>query len=473
MTIPMEKLESYLSFRRDTMLSLLTRLQQRVYFDKNGTNSLPDSILKSGKLNNRDLDLCISFKGCRLKQVDEDASFILKSYNHLFTEAELQRLSDYITSIHKSYVKITEIISLRKEQISSWKRDFTENTDRENIQSEQLRDRLLQLLTIDDKQCMRLLEELNAFQRWENMIKEFAVRIWQEQLTNPQQYQEGQSFKFVAHCLTKGTNFLQGEITAPPHLSASLLTERHLGTYGKRNYGFIYPVLFENLLLISKDDLYSNSFAMEAPEVGFFYYEHIGEHQILMFSELNSSKTITPEQIELECIRKTLEVNQELLNYDNRSIYNEILLHNNEYSSPLAVFCIVNGDRHYNSDFTQAQRLAKELKLDLLVIDKALYRERLDLSCLTEKEKQNILEALTVKCLKLSFHLYSRMRDEINAYAEASQGKWDRSSLFHLEINNIYKKSRLCKSVEEFNDCLMHEMTTITDKYQSLNSCYA
>ncbi|RRJ54778.1 hypothetical protein EHV15_34880 [Paenibacillus oralis] len=473
MTPSMNHLQSYLTSRKDTMLRSLNMLERSAYLDDNGMNFLPDSILESGKLNINRLDLCLSFKGYRLEQIIEDVRFIQKSYSHLFTEAELHLLNNYTISIRESFANITEIINFRKEQISLWKEELADAMDGKTTQSEQPINLLLQLLSIDDQQCVKLMEELNAFQRSENLIKDFTVKIWKEQLTSPHQYQEGQPFKFVAHCLTQDINFLEDETISQPLLSASLLTEKHLGTY-RYNYGFIYPVNFDNLFLISKADLYSNIFETENSAVDFFYHEHIGENQILMFTDQRSTKTMTPEQVELDCLNRTQAENGELLNYDNRRIYSEILLYNNEANRRLAVFCIISGDRYYNGGFIRAREIADKLKLDLLVIDKAIYRERLGLTCLTEKEHQDIIEKLTSKCIELSLQRdngnhYDRMRNEIRIYAESPEGKWNPCSLMDFEIHNIYQKSRSCKSEEEFNDCLLHEMTVTADKYRALN----
>ena len=80
-----------------------------------------------------------------------------------------------------------------------------------------------------------------------------------------------------------------------------------------------------------------------------------------------------------------------MLNYDNYNTCNDVTVINKEGTlKPIASFVKVLGNEQQSEKVQKAKKLSEELGIPCIEIDKALCRERLDLSPLTEKEERDL-----------------------------------------------------------------------------------
>ena len=205
-------------------------------------------------------------------------------------------------------------------------------------------------------------------------VNELATQKWQEEITDVKDFENGKSFKFLAHNLSGG-RFEKGKdkFWATELASASLITDKTMGLY-KSEDGYRVGFLFapKGIVAASRQDLYTfnNRNAEEA------------------FQMKGTPEIATPDAIEKHCVNVTKEQNGEELNYDNATIFSEIAL---EEIIPVGVFCITNGEKDLNPSYIEAKRLADEFGFDEPVdIDISLYREKLGLAPMNERDKKNM-----------------------------------------------------------------------------------
>lgn len=95
--------------------------------------------------------------------------------------------------------------------------------------------------------------------------------------------------------------------------------------------------------------------------------------------------------MERETIERTKEENGEMLNYDNSTPSNKVIITNrNRDIHPSSVFVKVLGDESNSEKVQRAKELSEKLGIPCIEIDKALCRERLGLTPLTEKEEKDL-----------------------------------------------------------------------------------
>lgn len=95
--------------------------------------------------------------------------------------------------------------------------------------------------------------------------------------------------------------------------------------------------------------------------------------------------------MERETIERTKEENGEMLNYDNSTPSNKVIITNrNRDIYPSSVFVKVLGDESNSEKVQRAKELSEKLGIPCIEIDKSLCRERLGLTPLTEKEEKDL-----------------------------------------------------------------------------------
>ena len=103
-----------------------------------------------------------------------------------------------------------------------------------------------------------------------------------------------------------------------------------------------------------------------------------------------SSKLVLPDDVEKETIDRTMRENGEMLNYDKSCPSNRIVITNKDKKLyPSAVFVKVLGNEENTTKVQRAKQLSEKLGVPFVEIDKALCRERLGLTPLTEKEEKD------------------------------------------------------------------------------------
>ncbi len=199
-------------------------------------------------------------------------------------------------------------------------------------------------------------------------------KIWANDLTNPNNFKQGEKFKFLVHNFMSGNSF-EEQIYAMENyrnnrISCSLITDSFVGIYdggGERRAGFIYPYN-SNIIASGKKDLYTIE---------------DGENYIIRNKEY-ASNILSPDFLEKVGKIQTTESNEE---FDYSSNYNEVLI---QYEKPSAVYLIGYGEKDLNSDYQELKEIAKTLNIPFIEIDMSEYRTKIGLEPLGEKGKKYI-----------------------------------------------------------------------------------
>lgn len=225
---------------------------------------------------------------------------------------------------------------------------------------------------------------INYFKLKENpnimnkVVKEIAPinnKIWNKDLTNPNNFQNGEKFKFLIHNFTTGSS-LEEQIYAMQafrnnRISCSLITDSFVGIYdsdSKRRVGLIYPS-DSKIITSGKKDLYT----IEE-----------GQDYIIKNKEY-ASNLLSPNFLEEAGKIQTAESNEE---FDYSTTYNEVLIQNEE---PCAVYLIGYGEKDINNDYQSLIELANKLDIPFVEIDMMEYRINKGLTPLGKKGTEYIV----------------------------------------------------------------------------------
>lgn len=126
------------------------------------------------------------------------------------------------------------------------------------------------------------------------------------------------------------------------------------------------------------------------------FTEPIDDEENRIFFEYPSmqSTLVLPDDVERETIAQTVNKNGEMLNYDKANPCNRLVIINKNKDLYLgAVFVKVMGNEEKSEKVQRAKELSKRLGIPFIEIDKALCRERLGLTPLTEKEEKSLKDS--------------------------------------------------------------------------------
>lgn len=240
-------------------------------------------------------------------------------------------------------------------------------------------------------------EQLEAYYKevlqMENGLSKDVEAVWKETLTPTQSYSKNENFGFLAHVLTEGSfNPEDMNKVCMAYITDSTITL----PYG--DYGLIYPMDMSNISMMGVHD--AGSWVTNKNE-----FIDRGFPQVVQFTEAidangnriyyeyppKISKLILPDDMEKETIQNTINSNGEMLNYDNYPSYNEVVLTNrNKNMYPSAVFVNLQTTSDNSERVEKAKKLAEEMGIPYIEIDKSLCRERHGLAPLTAKEKSKV-----------------------------------------------------------------------------------
>ncbi|NBH34382.1 hypothetical protein D3Z58_12615 [Clostridiaceae bacterium] len=183
----------------------------------------------------------------------------------------------------------------------------------------------------------------------ERKLVEKIIDIWNEELTNCNDYINDENYKFLVYATElEAENVVKNVVNSNAVLHTSYITSKNAKTYRDRKYGLIYELKKDNLLLMNKSDnqvvdkkIKLNSYKFSLNSEFFFIKNGITE---VTWTDWKMGRTYLPEQL----------LSQE---------YNEINLINNENTIPKAVFVFENADKQWKQE---AEKLAKLLSLNVL-----------------------------------------------------------------------------------------------------------
>lgn len=284
-----------------------------------------------------------------------------------------------------------------------------------------------ELLFLQKKQILIKKQQFSSYQELKEIEQElmpYFARIWHNELTNPTQFKAGESFKFLIHCPT----VYASKIDARENniISASLITDKHMGTFNKINYGLICSCNEENLLSISAHDNHA-LVALKSEKVAQqYYYAGSINNDVNLYTKEYIMSLKFPNQIENELILENIKCNGDLYLADNKNVYSDISLR----SESTHFLGVVLFEPASEKEKIEATNLAQKFNLTCIHIPINTYFLKNSIKRHEEKHIYNIMDINTL------FYILKHLE----------QLKVEYNNLIISEIQNqIYLKSDLNK----------------------------
>ena len=271
-----------------------------------------------------------------------------------------------------------------------------------------------QFFTKDEILFMKKLQfqqKNNNFTSYEELKKyeinflPFFARIWKLELTNPNEFKVGNNFKFVITCPTVAAS--KFSLKNKHFISASLITEKHLGTFNKINYGLICNVDENNLMSVSADDshtIYESSSDDIYSKKYFYTATTQAGRKLYNKKYINSLKL--PNQIVLDMIKKNIVENGDFIIQKNKQVYSDITL-DPQATNFLGIILLEPYTQH---DYEECQVLAEKYNLKIHIIPTTLYHDRISNSRFVKE--QHIYDINDLNTVEYILKHYSDLMSE-------------------------------------------------------------
>ena len=246
--------------------------------------------------------------------------------------------SEFINKIGDLEHKIIELVDEIHEEFNVFRSKFVcGNTDIEYYVN-----------NIKNK-YMNLIRIYKDFLIEEGKIKEEVIKIWMDELTNIESYIENGKFKFLVYATEKNAESVKKDVLCDNGvIHTSYITDTHTYVYSDREYGLIFDINKETLLYMCKGDAQTADFDGIDYIFSMNDFHCFSEKGILSVhnSSVDLCSTYLPEQLLSEK-------------------YNEVVLINNKYNMPKAVFVFDDAKEIWKN---HAENLKEMLGLSLITI---------------------------------------------------------------------------------------------------------
>lgn len=293
-------------------------------------------------------------------------------------------------------------------------------------------DGLLSQTKTDEQSIQRIIQLYNVE----------ASKIWNSYLSN-----ENQQPRWLVHNLSRGA--FEGDFDKK-YMSASLVTSKTMGLFSEsngNNFGFIIKP--KNIISASEHDTFTNN-------------SHVINEYMETFQHGNTPPIKLPWEIEEKCVEQTIENCGEMLNYDNRTVYSEIVVDEFEIE---AMYYRSNGEGDLAPNYETAKRMAEERGVELKELDISKARDAQGLEPMTEgMQKQflcNILRKSFMSEEQISMHNRGGNTSEIEQQFIESHYKEFYQRYLQLRNNGEYTREDILqefyaivsdKEMEEINN---------------------
>lgn len=196
---------------------------------------------------------------------------------------------------------------------------------------------------------MNLIRTYKDFLIEEGKIKEEVIKIWMDELTKCESYTENVKFKFLVYATEKNAESVEKDVLCDNGvIHTSYITDTHTYVYSDREYGLIFDINKETLLYMCKGDAQTADFDGIDYIFSMNDFHCFSEKGILSVhnSSVDLCSTYLPEQLLSEK-------------------YNEVVLINNKYNMPKAVFVFDDAKEIWKN---YAEKLKEKLGLSLITI---------------------------------------------------------------------------------------------------------
>ncbi len=263
-----------------------------------------------------------------------------------------------------------------------------------------------ELIMLKKKQILIKRQEFNSYKELKQVEIEllpYFARVWQVELTNLDNFREGESFKFLLHCPTVLTDKMEKRLDNI--ISTSLITDKHFGTFNNIHYGLICSCNANNLMAINEDD--SHAMVAREDEViaqSYFYAGMVDDAKQLYTKKYVMSLKF-PNQIENKMILENMKYNGSLYSTQGKDVYCDISLRSKD-TDFLAVAIL---DMATEKERLEAEKLATKFNLKCIEIPSKLYAEKYEIK--KEKNKQ-IYDLLDLDSVYYILHHLEQLKEE-------------------------------------------------------------
>lgn len=301
---------------------------------------------------------------------DDDLVYVRDTNVDEYKDMSIEELYDNVKKclqIEKTYKKIYYVQNLR-ERADATIKSITSIDEHETDVSIEDREKLGQLCEELRGLTSQKKTDVNAIQNSIQSYNDVASKIWNTYLSN-----DAEQPRWLVHNLSRGV--FEGNFDKK-YMSASLVTSKTMGLFREtigNNFGFIIKP--KNIISASEHDTFTNN----SPVIN-EYME--------VFPGGNTPPIKLPWEIQEECIKQTIDNSGEMLNYDNRTVYSEIVVDEFEIE---AMYYRSNGEGELAPNYEAARKMAEERGIELKELDISKAREEQGLEPMTEGMQRQFL----------------------------------------------------------------------------------
>ena len=212
------------------------------------------------------------------------------------------------------------------------------------------------------KSSISSIEELKNF---EDRLIGYFGRAWNYYLSDFSTFKNGDDFRFVITCPTVYAS--DYDLKDRAFLSTSLVTNKHMGTFNRINYGIVCSVDESNLLVVSSKDVNVVGKKLD----GYYLASTHGEENLYSREYVNNLQL--PLEIENEMIKDNIVFNGDFIIDPNKNIYSDVSL-NPKTTKFLGVILF---KPYSEKDYKEASSLASKYNLILKIVDKDFYYDKI------------------------------------------------------------------------------------------------
>ncbi len=283
-----------------------------------------------------------------------------------------------------------------------------------------------------------------AIQRIIQLYNVEASKVWSCYLSN-----ESQQPRWLVHNLSRGA--FEGSFDKR-YMSTSLVTNKTMGLFNEssgNNFGFIIKP--KNIISASEHDTFTNNSPINE------YME--------TFTNGNIPPIKLPWEIEKECIEQTIENCGEMLNYDKRTVYPEIVVEGFEIE---AMYYRSNGEGELAPNYETAKKMADERGVELRELDISKARESQGLEPMTAGMQKKFLRNI----LRKSF----MSEEQISLYCRGRNTNEKEERFIESHYEDFYQKYQKLRNGGKCSkeDILKEFQAMVTDKeMEEMNNFYS
>ena len=261
-----------------------------------------------------------------------------------------------------------------------------------------------------------LVKEMQEIFEIEDYFHSVVSEIWKNTITDFEQFRNGDDFAFVGHSTGGAGAFLPGTqghrntaYNNIVYMSCSLFTHELMDMYNAK-VALILDVDKDSFICASDFDCATRETdwprSVKTVKV-------MGDRAVLSgytSSEKVVSRITPPQPILDKNLATCVQENGEILNYDNRKVYNEVVLDKTR-ARPRGILMVTNGCDLVIEEYLAAVKMRERYNCKIKIANKSTYRKKAGLTPYTAREL-SLLEHQTAALINPANKIYHFLSSE-------------------------------------------------------------